>query len=161
MARTTAAEAGWRLSRYNLSAQVDGTDKTAIVNLMRGTCGLYAPIELFLLSSLDEVSESHPLLERFVRGGVIVNYDEAALLDVMGRASFSASQNVKLVICPTLACNFNCPYCFENHRGGVMSESVQRHRGSPPGSAIPGIIQARTLEWVAISFSRGSSQARD
>ena len=24
---------------------------------------------------------------------------------------------------------------------------------SPPGSAIPGILQARTLEWVAISFS--------
>ena len=25
--------------------------------------------------------------------------------------------------------------------------------GSPPGSATPGILQARTLEWVAISFS--------
>ena len=25
--------------------------------------------------------------------------------------------------------------------------------GSPPGSAIPGILQARTLEWAAISFS--------
>ena len=25
--------------------------------------------------------------------------------------------------------------------------------GSPPGSAIPGILQARTLEWVSISFS--------
>ena len=25
--------------------------------------------------------------------------------------------------------------------------------GSPPGSAIPGILQARTLEWVAIVFS--------
>ena len=25
--------------------------------------------------------------------------------------------------------------------------------GSPPGSLIPGILQARTLEWVAISFS--------
>ena len=25
--------------------------------------------------------------------------------------------------------------------------------GSPPGSPIPGIVQARTLEWVAISFS--------
>ena len=24
---------------------------------------------------------------------------------------------------------------------------------SPPGSAVPGILQARTLEWVAISFS--------
>ena len=25
--------------------------------------------------------------------------------------------------------------------------------GSPPGSAVPGILQASTLEWVAISFS--------
>jgi len=25
--------------------------------------------------------------------------------------------------------------------------------GSPPGSPVPGIVQARTLEWVAISFS--------
>ena len=25
--------------------------------------------------------------------------------------------------------------------------------GSPPSSAVPGILQARTLEWVAISFS--------
>ena len=25
--------------------------------------------------------------------------------------------------------------------------------GSPPGSTIPGILQARTLEWVSISFS--------
>ena len=26
--------------------------------------------------------------------------------------------------------------------------------GSPPGSPIPGTLQARTLEWVAISFSK-------
>ena len=26
--------------------------------------------------------------------------------------------------------------------------------GSPPGSTVPGILQARTLEWVAISFSQ-------
>ena len=25
--------------------------------------------------------------------------------------------------------------------------------GSPPGSAVPGILQARTLEWVAVSFT--------
>ena len=28
--------------------------------------------------------------------------------------------------------------------------------GSPPGSTVPGILQARTLEWVAISFSNAS-----
>ena len=28
--------------------------------------------------------------------------------------------------------------------------------GSPPGSPVPGILQARTLEWAATSFSKGS-----
>ena len=32
---------------------------------------------------------------------------------------------------------------------------------SPPDSSVHGILQARILEWVAISFSRGSSQLRD
>ena len=32
---------------------------------------------------------------------------------------------------------------------------------SPPGSSVLGILQARILEWVAISSSRGSSQPRD
>ena len=32
---------------------------------------------------------------------------------------------------------------------------------SPPGFSVHGIFQARVLEWVAISFSRGSSQPRD
>ena len=32
---------------------------------------------------------------------------------------------------------------------------------SPPGSSVHRIFQARTLEWVAISFSRRSSQPRD
>ena len=32
---------------------------------------------------------------------------------------------------------------------------------SPPGPSVHGIFQARTLEWVAILFSRGSSQPRD
>ena len=32
---------------------------------------------------------------------------------------------------------------------------------SPPGSSVHGILQARIREWVAISFSRGSSPPRD
>ena len=32
---------------------------------------------------------------------------------------------------------------------------------SPPGSSVHGILQARILGWVAISFSRGSSQPRE
>ena len=32
---------------------------------------------------------------------------------------------------------------------------------SPPGSSIHGILHSRLLEWIAISFSRGSSHPRD
>ena len=32
---------------------------------------------------------------------------------------------------------------------------------SPPGASVHGILQARTLEWGAISSSRGSSRPRD
>ena len=32
---------------------------------------------------------------------------------------------------------------------------------SPPGSSVQGILQVRILGWVAMSFSRGSSQLRD
>jgi len=32
--------------------------------------------------------------------------------------------------------------------------------GSPPGSSVPGILQARTLEWVAISFSNAFMHAK-
>ena len=43
-------------------------------------------------------------------------------------------------VCPTLCSPIDC---------------------SLPGSSVHGIFQARVLEWVAISFSRGSSQPRD
>ena len=32
--------------------------------------------------------------------------------------------------------------------------------GSPPGSSVPGILQARTLEWVATSFSNTCRHAK-
>ena len=38
----------------------------------------------------------------------------------------------------------------------AVSHSVQHHGCSPPGSSVDGILQARILEWVAISFSKGT-----
>ena len=43
----------------------------------------------------------------------------------------------------------------------VESDSWWPHGLCLPGSSIHGIFQARILEWVAISFSRGSSRPRD
>ena len=42
-----------------------------------------------------------------------------------------------------------------------MSDSLRPVDFSPPSSSVRGILQARILEWVATSFSRGSSRPRD
>ena len=49
----------------------------------------------------------------------------------------------------------------ENKSHSVMSDSCNPMDCSPPGSSVHGILQARILEWVAISFSRRSFQPKD
>ena len=60
-----------------------------------------------------------------------------------------------------LACNvFECFYLRQPCLNAAAAKSLQSCptlcnpiEGSPPGSPVPGILQARTLEWVAIAFS--------
>ena len=52
-------------------------------------------------------------------------------------------------------------YESENVSLSVMTDSFDPMVCSPPGSSVHGILQARVLEWVAVSFSRGSPQCRD
>ena len=54
------------------------------------------------------------------------------------------------------------PYIMHKWSHSVVSDSLRPHGlYSPPGSSIHRIFQARVLERVVISFSRGSSQPRD
>ena len=50
--------------------------------------------------------------------------------------------------------------CFTERTAAAAAKSLQSCPtlcdpidGSPPGSTVPGILQARTVEWVTISFS--------
>ena len=52
-------------------------------------------------------------------------------------------------------CVWVCESCL------VMSDSLQPHDYSSPGSSVHGILQARKLEWVAIPILRGCSWSRD
>ena len=57
------------------------------------------------------------------------------------------------------ACDAHCCHCCLLTKSCLtICDPTDR---SPPGSSVHGILQARTLEWVAISSSRESSQPRD
>ena len=62
-------------------------------------------------------------------GTAVLSLDQTELLELEAAVATAAKS---LQSCPTLCDPIN---------------------GSPPGSPVPGILQARTLEWVAISFS--------
>ena len=123
----TAAEAGWHVSRYNIVARIPNTKMTAIYNTLRRSCGEYTPIELYFMDVLDEVAEDHPLIERLARRGVIANYDEREAFELQRRLSCANAPHgeVAITICPTLACNFECPYCFATRGRGKMAPEVQ------------------------------------
>ena len=61
-----------------------------------------------------------------------------------------------LICCATLSCFL----VLSELRAAAAAKSLQScptlcdpTDGSPPGFPVPGILQARTLEWVAMSFS--------
>ena len=70
-------------------------------------------------------------------------------------------------VCPASPsqCCFGCPlYPHPRLCAAAAAKSLQSCQtlcnpidGSPPGSPVPGILQARTLEWVAISFSNAAA----
>ncbi len=54
-----------------------------------------------------------------------MDFDELDALAKMGREGKTESDQVTITVCTTMKCNFDCPYCFENHSGTDMSEEVQ------------------------------------
>ena len=51
--------------------------------------------------------------------------------------------------------------CAHMRMHSIVSDSLWPHGLGPPSSSVHGIFQARILEQVAISYSRGPSQPRD
>ena len=63
-------------------------------------------------------------------------------------------------VCMCMAMHMCVCVCVCVFSCSVLSDSCDPMDCSPPGSSVHGILQARILEWVVISFSRGSSQSR-
>ena len=69
----------------------------------------------------------------------------------VGRVLTSLANNDGQMLCIWLKCLYNTAAAAKSLRSCLtLCDPID---GSTPGSPVPGILQARTLEWVAISFS--------
>ena len=121
----TAEEAGWSYSPYNLFVPVPGSDLVAWINTLRSTCAEFSAKEYELIRAVLTFPENHPLVKRYAERGILTDHDEREELRNLYIQNTDFSKNVVMTICPTMACNFDCPYCFEKHIPGMMTQKVQ------------------------------------
>ncbi len=119
------SESKWHLSKYNISAKIDEEDTWYVVNLYRNTCTPMSAATLYAMANLDELDEDTPLLAKLAKLGIIADFDERASLEAMARMACAFPHSVSITICPTMGCNFDCPYCFEEHRNEKMTRETQ------------------------------------
>ena len=119
-----------KLSRYNFLRKID--DVTIFFNSM--TCALAVVDENFLRAyheiengSFDESQHDPKLIEDMKSSGCIVedDFDEIQILKFNRNLAKFDMSSLALTIAPTLACNFRCKYCFEQHKSGLMSDQIQ------------------------------------
>lgn len=115
----------WHLSEYNLSTKLVDEDRWVIVNLYKGTVTPMNAASLYAMANLDELPDDTPMLAKLAKQGVITDHDERAAIETMARMACAFPHSIGLTICPTMGCNFDCPYCFEDHRPEMMSEKTQ------------------------------------
>ena len=106
----------WHLSKYNLFGKELVDNLIPCVNLMRGTYSELSIDDVILLQNIDNIDKDSSLFKCLVNQGIIVNFNEQEVLKSMAIRENSRVDTVKITIAVTMACNFNCPYCFEIHK---------------------------------------------
>ena len=116
-----------RESRYNLYFEHEGAQ--LCFNAM--TCA-FAEIGEEFYQALDCLRRGEEIADAELRqnmeyGGYIVGdgLDELQALRLRSWSNKFASGDFSLTIAPTLACNFACPYCYENAKTGTISPEIQ------------------------------------
>jgi uncharacterized protein len=75
-----------------------------------------------------EAPQHHEFLQCLKEGGFLIadGIDEIAVLKARARRARLEGNVLTLTIAPTLACNFNCDYCFESRSNVRMNEETQQ-----------------------------------
>lgn len=116
----------YKASRFNFYYP-KGPDNTVVFNTFTKGCASLDDDTLRRLGNGGAGCSSN-VLENLISYGILVDeeFDEIGYLRYHNHKVRYASNYVSITIAPTLSCNFNCPYCFENRRPGAMSEEVKQ-----------------------------------
>lgn len=97
----------------------------ALYNFLTGNCMHLSVLSRDYYDSYQLYGTDCPQVQELVDQGFLVDFDEQAYLQNRVRLECGDTHKIRLTICPTLQCNFACPYCFEQARSGAMSQQVQ------------------------------------
>lgn len=97
----------------------------ALYNFLTRACLRLSFLSKDYYDSFEVYGEGNPQVRRLADLGFLVDYDELAYLRSRVRLECGDTHKLRLTICPTLECDFACPYCFERHRAGAMTQAVQ------------------------------------
>lgn len=113
-------------SIFNVSYNLDNdNNKLALYNTLTGAVIVLDDFHSKLFHETDK--EHAEFVDAMLKGGFFVDKDKDELAEVFRisekvRKTYSG---VSLTIAPTLACNFRCPYCFEEgHRYNTMTDEI-------------------------------------
>lgn len=116
-----------RLSRFNVFFTHDddmfvaNTFSKAIIRLDKRHFDALSSGDPDMLATIGES------VDELENQGVLVDedVDELGLLRFAYEQAKYSPEDMEFVVAPTMDCNFACPYCFETHRSGRMTDAVQ------------------------------------
>ena len=114
-----------KYSKYNHIVKLPGEDAYILANFRTGAIVRLTPLQKAMFDRATELPGTAKPIREFLRGGFLVGYDEMRHMKTQAFQATGMGGSISLTICPTLACNFACPYCFESARPGHMNEETQ------------------------------------
>ena len=87
------------------------------------------------IENIDELEAIHPtLFNTLLEREIIIDKDtdEVANIITKWEKAESSNSNYSITIIPTMACNLNCWYCYEEHKAGEVLQEPTLDKKIPP-----------------------------
>lgn len=104
----------YHLSEYNIYSYAPDKNFIRCVNLLKGSYSEIKVENIVKLYRLQNSSLEEKYIQQYINQGILVNFNEKEFIK-SNLLLKNKNDFLKILITPTLNCNFNCSYCFEKH----------------------------------------------